>query len=61
MKDKALIGAIVTMVAIYLLVGFCVWDLNAKNWDIGARIMYSIFGTMVAGLVYSGIKMDQTK
>lgn len=57
MKDKAFIGAILTMVLIYLLISFVVWDLNAKHWDMGARVLYVIFGPIAAGIAYAGIKI----
>tara|TARA_R110000822_G_C15324121_1_gene493995 strand:+ start:476 stop:652 length:177 start_codon:yes stop_codon:yes gene_type:complete len=58
MKDKPLIGAILTTVLIYLLISFAVWDLNAKHWDMEARVLYVIFGPMIAGIVYAGIKIE---
>ena len=57
--NKSILGAIITMVVIYLLITFALWDINAKNWDTGARIMYAIFSPMFAALVYSGIKIDE--
>jgi hypothetical protein len=59
MKDKALIGALATMIIVYLLVSFAVWDLNAGCWDMGARVMYAIFSPMFAAIVYSSIKIDE--
>jgi hypothetical protein len=59
MKDKALIGALATMIIVYLLVSFAVWDLNAGRWDMGARVMYVIFSPMFAAIVYSGIRLDE--
>jgi hypothetical protein len=57
MKNKAFIGAILTMILIYLLISFAVWELNAKHWDMGARVLYVIFGPMIAGIAYAGIKI----
>jgi predicted Na+-dependent transporter len=57
--DKPLLGAIVTMIVLYLLISFAIWDLNAKHWDMGVRVMYAMFGPVFAGLVYSGIRLDQ--
>jgi len=59
MKDKALIGALATMVVLYLLISFAAWDINAKHWDMGVRAMYAMFSPMFAGLVYSGIRLDK--
>jgi phosphoglycerol transferase MdoB-like AlkP superfamily enzyme len=56
MKNKPLIGAILTMVGIYLLISFAIWDLNAKHWHTEVRAMYSFFAPMFSGLAYSAIK-----
>ena len=53
MKGKNLIIAILPMVLIYLLISFTVWNLNAKDWDMGVRVMYVIFGPMITGIVYA--------
>ena len=60
MKDnKPLIAALLTMVGIYLLISFAVWDLNAKNWKMEVRVMYSFWCPIFAVLVYSGCKLGQ--
>lgn len=56
-NNKPLIAAILTMVAIYLLFSFAVWDLNAKNWEMGVRVMYSLWSPVFALLAYSGCKI----
>ena len=56
-NNKALIAAILTIVAIYLLIAFAVWDLNAKNWGIRVRVVYSLWCPIFAVLVYSGRKI----
>jgi hypothetical protein len=56
-ENKPLIAAILTMVAIYLLVSFAVWDLNAKNWEMGVRVMYSLWSPIFSVLIYSGTKI----
>jgi hypothetical protein len=53
MQNKSIIVAILTMVLIYLLISFTVWNLNAKHWDMGVRMMYVIFSPMIAGIVYA--------
>jgi hypothetical protein len=58
MKNKALIAAILTIVAIYLLISFAVWDLNAKNWEIGVRVIYSFWCPIFAVLTYFGCKIE---
>jgi putative effector of murein hydrolase LrgA (UPF0299 family) len=57
--NKPLLGAIVTMIVLYLLISFAIWDLNAKHWDVELRAMYVIFSPMFVGLVYSGMRLDQ--
>lgn len=57
MKNKALISAILTMVIIYILISFAVWDLNAKHWKIGLRVMYALFSPIFSALVYSSVKL----
>lgn len=59
MKGKNLIIAILPMVLIYLLISFTVWNLNAKDWDMGVRIMYVIFSPMIAGIVYNSYNEQQ--
>lgn len=59
MKINPLIAALLTMVAIYLLISFAIWDLNAKNWETGARVMYAIFSPIFAVLMYSSVKLNQ--
>jgi hypothetical protein len=58
-KNKPILGAIATMIVFYLLIAFVLWDINAYNWDTGARIMYAIFSPMFAALVYFRIKIDE--
>lgn len=58
MKNKPIIAAILTMVAIYLLISFVAWELNAKYWKPEARVMYALFSPIFAALMYSGIKID---
>ena len=58
-NNKPLIGAILTMVAFYLLISFSIWDLNAKNWTIVTRTMYSCFSPAFSIFVYAGLKLDQ--
>jgi hypothetical protein len=57
MNNKPLIAAILTMVVLYLLISFAVWDLNAKNWKIEARIMYALWSPIFSALIYSGVKL----
>ena len=45
---KQLVIFIAAMAALYVLVSFSVWDLNAKNWDIAVRILYTVIGTPLA-------------
>ena len=59
MKINPIIAALLTMVAIYLLISFAIWDLNAKNWETGARVMYAIFAPIFAVLMYSTVKLNQ--
>ena len=58
-NNKPLIAAILTMVGIYLLVSFAIWDLNAKHWSIEARVMYAMFSPVFSIWVYAGIKLNQ--
>ena len=57
-NNKPTIAALLTMVVIYLLMSFAIWDLNAKHWEVPARVMYALFSPIFAGLVYSGVKID---
>ena len=57
MKNKALIAAILTIVAIYLLISFAVWDLNPKHWEMVVRVLFSFWCPIFAVLVYSGCKI----
>ncbi len=59
MKINPLIAALLTMVAIYLLISFAIWDLNAKYWKTEARVMYAIFSPIFAMLMYSTVKLNQ--
>jgi hypothetical protein len=58
-KNQPLIAASLTMIIVYLLVSFAIWDLNAKHWSMETRIMYAIFSTMFAMWVYAGTKLNQ--
>jgi hypothetical protein len=60
-NNKPIIAALLTMVAIYLLISFAAWELNAKYWLTEARVMYSVFSPIFAALVYSGIKLGGNK
>jgi hypothetical protein len=42
---------IMSMCFIYLLVAFMTWDINAGNWEIGARIMYVLFATICSAVI----------
>jgi hypothetical protein len=57
MSNKPIIAAILTMVVLYLLISFAIWDLNAKNWEIGVRVLYAFWGTMFSVLAYSAVKI----
>jgi|LakMenEpi03Aug12_release.lakeMendotaPanAssembly.Ray.scaffolds.fasta_scaffold1624212_2 hypothetical protein len=57
--NKPILVAIATMIVIYLLIAFVVWDINAHNWNIGARAIYVFWGTIFSILTYSGIKIDE--
>ena len=57
-NNKAIIAAILTMVVVYLLISFAVWELNAKHWDAAARVMYVMFAPIFSVLVYSSIKIE---
>jgi hypothetical protein len=37
---------IMSMCFIYLLGAFMTWDINAGNWEVGARVMYAMLGTI---------------
>jgi len=53
---------IMSMCFIYLLFAFVTWDMNAGNWEIGARIMYTMFGTIcsaVASIMKHEMMMDK--
>ena len=60
-NNKSIIAALLTMVALYLLISFAIWDLNAKHWEVPARVMYAIFSPIFAGLVYSGVKVSENQ
>ena len=60
-ENKPLIAGLLTMVAIYLLISFAVWDLNAKNWEIAVRVMYAFWSPIFAVLVYSACKIGGNK
>jgi hypothetical protein len=53
---KPILGAIATMIVFYLLIAFVLWDINAYNWNIGARALYAIWSPIFSVLVYSGLK-----
>lgn len=58
-NNKPLIAAILTMLAIYLLISFAAWELNAKYWKAEARVMYALFAPIFAALMYSSVKLEQ--
>ena len=60
-NKKPIIGAIITMMVIYLLMSFCVWDLNAKHWETPARIVYAMFAPIFAVVAYSAIKGEENE
>ena len=60
-KNKPLVAGLLTIVAIYLLISFAVWDLNAKNWEIVVRVMCSFSCLIFAVLVYSACKIGGNK
>lgn len=46
--------------AVYLVGAFIMWDLNAGNWDIGARFFVGVFGVFgAAGFITTAV--DQYK
>ena len=57
MKINPIIAALLTMVAIYLLISFAIWELNAKYWKTEARVMYALFAPIFAALMYSSVKL----
>lgn len=57
MKINPIIGAILTMVVIYLIISFAIWDLNAKHWKTEARVLYALFSPLFSALMYSSIKL----
>lgn len=59
-NNKPLIAAILTMVAIYMLISFAIWDLNAKHWQTEVRVMYAFWGPIFSVLVYSGVKLGES-
>jgi hypothetical protein len=59
MNNKPIIGAILTMVVLYLLISFAAWELNAKNWAVEARVLYAIWGTIISLLVFAMIKLGK--
>lgn len=56
-ENKPLVVGLLTMVAIYLLVSFAVWDLNPKHWEMVVRVMYAFWSPIFSVLVYSGCKI----
>ena len=58
-NNKPLIAAILTMLAIYLLISFAIWEINAKYWKTEARVMYALFAPIFAALMYSSVKLEQ--
>jgi len=57
MKINPIIAALLTMVGIYLLISFAIWELNAKYWKTEARVMYALFAPIFAALMYSSVKV----
>lgn len=60
-NNKPLIGAIISMLVMYLLISFVVWDLNAKNWEIATRLMYALFSPIISGCTYLSIRIDSNE
>ena len=56
-NNKPLIAAILTIVAIYLLISFATWDLNAKHWKAEVRVLYALFSPVFSALAYSSVKL----
>jgi len=48
---------VLSMAFTYLLISFILWDLNASHWPMGARILYTIFGTGFSAITASGINL----
>ena len=59
MKINPIIAALLTMVGIYLLISFAIWELNAKYWGTAARVVYALFAPIFAALMYSTVKLYQ--
>jgi hypothetical protein len=58
-NNKPLIAGILSMVVIYLLISFALWEVNPKNWHIAARAAYAMFSPFFSCLVYSAFKINQ--
>jgi hypothetical protein len=58
MRNKPIIAAILTMVALYLLVCFAAWELNPKNWVLEARILYAMFSPILSLISFSIVKIE---
>jgi hypothetical protein len=58
-QTAAIIGAILTMVVFYFLISFVLLDVNAKNWNMGARVLYCVFSPLFSIWVFVGIKIGQ--
>jgi hypothetical protein len=55
-NNKPLIAGILSMIVIYLLISFALWEITPKNWHIAFRFAYAMFSPVVSCLVYSAIK-----
>ena len=57
-NNKPIIGALISMLVMYLLISFVVWDLNTKNWQTELRLMYSFWSPIISLLIYISIRAD---
>ena len=57
-NKKPIIGALISMILMYLLISFVVWDLNTKNWQTELRLMYSFWSPIISLLIYISIRAD---
>ena len=48
---------IMSMCFIYLLGAFMTWDINAGNWEVGARVIYVLLAT-TCSVIASQIKHE---
>ena len=51
---------IMSMCFIYLLLAFITWDMNAGNWELGARLMYAMLGT-ICSVIASIVRYENIK